>query len=312
VPATVVDAVETPFPCPCRCHELLSLDERAAGIAALYRFDDAMRGFGQTVIWDLAAPTLWRVQQQLGAVKWVAVRDGACIHSRLLGFCVHELIHAMCGDPEQPNWGTPVGLPYGVPESVPASQEAAYLHTFNQHEARAWVGLGAVAYRLFAIEWPLLPARDVGTYGFPGGAALVDVPPGYRRVAHYDHVQQPRVPARPRDGAAAAEEAGPQRSVRVRLDAKMEAVLWRVDRRVAVAGVAAQRHTRSHVLRSSPARFGRRMRGICSAGSSVLSCSLVVDRRNRRSPFLRRSSRPSPLPRRARPCRSASRRPSPR
>jgi hypothetical protein len=187
VPATVVDAVTTPYPCACRCHDELSVEERMAGIDALYRFDDAMRGWGQTVIWDLAAPTLWRVQQQLGEVRWVAVRDGPCIHSRLLGFCVHELIHAVCGDPSAPNWGTPVGLPYGVPESVPPSEEAAYLHTFNQHEARAWVGLGAVAFRLFQIEWTLLPAREVGTYGFPGGNALVDVPEGYRRVPHYDH-----------------------------------------------------------------------------------------------------------------------------
>jgi hypothetical protein len=187
VPASVVDAVQSPLPCACRCHELLTLDERAAGIEALYRFDDAMRGWGQTVIWDLAAPTLWRIQQQLGDVKWVAVRDGGCIHSRLLGFCVHETIHAICGDPRLPNYGTPVGLPYGVPEAIPATEEAAYLHPFNQHEARAWVGLAAVAYRLFRIEWNLLPARDVGTYGFPGGNALVDVPAGYRRVPHYDH-----------------------------------------------------------------------------------------------------------------------------
>ena len=62
------------------------------------------------MIWDLAAPTLWRLQQRLGEVKWVAVRDGACIHSRLLGFCVHETIHALCGDPTLPNYGTPVGL----------------------------------------------------------------------------------------------------------------------------------------------------------------------------------------------------------
>jgi hypothetical protein len=187
VPATVVDAVQMPLPCACRCHEVLSLDERAAGIEALYRFDDAMRGWGQTVIWDLAAPTLWRLQQQLGAVKWVTVRDGPCIHSRLLGFCVHELVHAMCGDPSLPNYGTPVGLPYGVPQSVPAVDEAAYLHPFNQSEARAWVGLAPVAYRLFRIEWSLLPAREVGTYGFAGGNALVDVPEGYRRVPHYDH-----------------------------------------------------------------------------------------------------------------------------
>lgn len=192
MPATVVDAVNTPLPCACRCHEVLSLDERTAGIEALYRFDDAMRGWGQTVIWDLAAPTLWRIQQQLGTVKWVTVRDGACIHSRLLGFCVHETIHAICGDPALPNYGTPVGLPYGVPESVPPSEEAAFLHPFNQHEARAWVGLAPVAYRLFKIEWTLLPAREVGTYGFAGGNALVDVPDGYRRVAHYDHQQHTR------------------------------------------------------------------------------------------------------------------------
>ena len=187
MPATVVDAVRSPLPCACQCHDALSFDERVAGIEALYRFDDAMRGWGQTVIWDLAAPTLWRIQQQLGEVRWVTVRDGPCIHSRLLGFCVHETIHAMCGDPSLPNYGTPVGLPYGVPESVAPSEEAAYLHPFNQHEARAWVGLAAVAYRLFAIEWTLLPAREVGTYGLPGGNALVEVPAGYRKVAHYDH-----------------------------------------------------------------------------------------------------------------------------
>jgi hypothetical protein len=192
VPATVVDAVQTPFACVCRCHEALTFDERVAGIAALYRFDDAMRGFGQTVIWDIAAPALWRLQQQIGEVKWVVVRESGCIHSRLLGFCVHELIHAMCGDPEAPNWGTPVGLPYGVPEAVAPADEAAYLHAFNQHEARAWVGLAAVGYRLFGIEWELRPARDVGTYGFAGGNALVDVPPGYRRVAHHDHVHHAR------------------------------------------------------------------------------------------------------------------------
>ncbi|MBA2538344.1 MAG: SEC-C domain-containing protein [Deltaproteobacteria bacterium] len=192
MPASVVDAVNTPLPCACQCHDALSLDERIAGIEALYRFDDAMRGWGQTVIWDLAAPTMWRIQQQLGNVRWVTVRDGPCIHSRLLGFCVHETIHAMCGDPTLPNYGTPVGLPYGVPDAVPPSEEAAFLHPFNQNEARAWVGLAAVAYRLFKIEWQLLPAREVGTYGFAGGNALVEVPAGYRKVAHYDHGQHTR------------------------------------------------------------------------------------------------------------------------
>jgi hypothetical protein len=188
VPATVVDAVQTPLPCACACHDRLSLDERAAGIEALYRIDDAMRGWGYTVIWDLAAPTLWRIQQQYNddRLRWVAVRDTGCIHARLLGFCVHETIHALCGDPSKANYGVPVGLPYGVPEHIPPGEEAAYLHPFNQAEARAWAGLEAVTYRLFGIAWEVLPARDVGTYGFPGGNALVDVPAGYRRVAHYD------------------------------------------------------------------------------------------------------------------------------
>jgi hypothetical protein len=186
VPATVVDAVKTPYPCACACHERLSLDQRAAGIEALYRFDDAMRGWGQTVIWDLAAPTMWKLQKELGDVKWVVVRESGCIHARLLGLCVHETIHAINGDPTAANYGTPVGLPYGVPESVAPEDEASYLHRFNEHEARAWVGIEAVAYRLFQIEWPLLPARDVGTYGFVGGNAIVDVPAGYRPVAHWD------------------------------------------------------------------------------------------------------------------------------
>lgn len=192
MPATVVDAVRMPLPCPCDCYEQLTLDERAAGIEALYRFDDAMRGWGQTVIWDVAAPALWRIQQQLGEVKWVAVRNNGCLYRRLLGMCVHETIHALCGDPTLPNYGTPVGLPYGVPADVPPIREAEYLHPFNQNEARAYVGMPDVAYRLFGIEWTVLPARDVGTYGFPGGNAVVDVPDGYRRVPHYDHVQHAR------------------------------------------------------------------------------------------------------------------------
>jgi SEC-C motif len=188
MPATVIDAVLSPFPCECRCHENLSYQERVLGIEALYRFDDAMRGLDYEVLWDLAAPTLWRVQQQLGAQqpRWVAVRDTGCIHSRLVGFCVHEFIHAYCGDTSKPNYGIPTGLPYGVPESLPLGQEAEYLRPFNEWEARAWVGLSYVGYRLFGIEWELRPARDVGTYGFPGGNAIVDVPLGYRRVAHYD------------------------------------------------------------------------------------------------------------------------------
>lgn len=164
-----------------------------AGIEALYRFDDAMRGLDYEVLWDLAAPALWRVQQNLpDPPRWVAVRDTGCLHSRLLGACVHEFLHAYCGDPVLPNYGIPPGLPYGVPETLPLGEEAAYLQPFNDAEARAWVGLTYVGHRLFGIEWELLPARDVGTYGFAGGNAIVDVPAGYRRVAHWDSKSHPR------------------------------------------------------------------------------------------------------------------------
>jgi SEC-C motif len=188
MPATVVDAIQQPLPCACQCHQRLTLDQRAEGIAALYRFDDAMRGWGYQVVWDLAAPALWRLQQQMNNndVRWIAVRDTGCIHSRLLGYCVHESIHAMIGNVSQANYGVPFGLPYGVPNHVAPSDEAAYLEQFNWMEARAWAGMSAVGYRLFGIEWDLLPARDVGTYGFAGGNALIEVPEGYRAVAHYD------------------------------------------------------------------------------------------------------------------------------
>jgi SEC-C motif len=193
MPATVVDAVRSPYPCKCNCHQVLSFEERVAGIEALYRFDDAMRGQDYLVLWDMAAPTMWRIQQQLvEQPRWVVVRESGCLHSRLLGFCVHEFIHSYCGDISLPNYGIYPGLPYGVPESVPLGEEAEFLRPFNEAEARAWVGLDYVGHRLFGIEWELLPARDVGTYGFAGGNSLVDVPAGYRRVAHWDHQNTPR------------------------------------------------------------------------------------------------------------------------
>jgi len=199
MPATVVDAVSHPYPCEHGCFEALTLDERAQGIEALYRFDDAMRGWGQQVIWDLAAPWLWRVQQQLETARWVAVRDDACIYARLVGFCLHELVHAMCGDPTLPNYGMPVGLPYGVPDDVPAGGEADYLHPFNQIEARAWVGGGPLARRLFGIEWEVLPARDVGTYGFAGGngawytrARLDELAAGFEEAEARGRARRPR------------------------------------------------------------------------------------------------------------------------
>jgi SEC-C motif len=186
MPANVVDAVRRPYPCAHGCFEALTLDERAQGIETLFRFDDAMRGWGYEVIWDLAAPALWRVQQHAEHARWVAVRDDACIYARLVGFCMHELVHALVGEAGAPNHGVPVGLPYGVPSSVAHADEESYLARFNAMEARAWTGGPIIARAIFGVGWDVLPARDVGTYGFVGGSALVEVPAGYRAVSHVD------------------------------------------------------------------------------------------------------------------------------
>lgn len=188
MPATVVDALRMPYRCACDCHRALSLEQRTQGVAALYRFDDVMRGLGYEVVWDLGASVLWRVAQAMdsAAYRYVTVRDTACVYSRLVGFCTHELIHALTGDVTLANYGIPFGLPYRVPDSVAPADEAAYLDRFNRMEARAWAGMPVVAEHLFGITWPVLPARDVGTYGLPGGNAMVEPMPGYRNVPHLD------------------------------------------------------------------------------------------------------------------------------
>lgn len=191
--ATVVDALRTPYPCVCECHATLTLPQRTRSVSALYRFDDTMRGFGYTVLWDLAANRLFREAQKNNdeSYRFVAVRDEACVYRRLLGFAMHELIHALCGDVTKANYGIPFGLPYGVPVDLPPVEEAAFLKRFNDGEARAWVGIAPLAERLYDVDWELRAARDVGTYGFPGGTALVDVPAGFRAVPHYDRHEQP-------------------------------------------------------------------------------------------------------------------------
>lgn len=186
--ATVVDALRMPYRCVHDCHRVLSHDDKVQAVTALYRFDDAMRGWGYEVVWDLGASVLWRVAQELDHpdYRYVTVRDTGCVYSRLVGFCVHELIHALTGDTGAANYGIPFGLPYRVPDHVAPADEAAYLHRFNQWEARAWAGMPIVAHHLFGITWPVAPARDVGTYGLPGGNAMVEPLAGYRCVPHYD------------------------------------------------------------------------------------------------------------------------------
>jgi hypothetical protein len=191
---TVVDALSSPYPCGCDCFHTLGVDERIQGIRALFRFDDALRGWGYQPTYELAADVLYRKAQAEADPKYrgISMRDDACVYRRLVGFAVHELIHALEGDPAQANYGIPWGAPYSVPVDLPEGEEAAFLHRYNVGEARAFVGLRSVAEALFGVDWGVYTARDVGTYGFAGGNAIVPAPRGFRQVAHFDRQHHPR------------------------------------------------------------------------------------------------------------------------
>ncbi|HEX4460946.1 MAG TPA: SEC-C metal-binding domain-containing protein [Polyangia bacterium] len=190
----VVDALTHPHPCRCDCFATLTLEERARGIEALFRVDDILRGWGYQPIYDLAADGLYRRAQRENDANYrgIPMRDDACVYRRLVGFAVHELIHGLEGDPTQANYGIAWGAPYCVPIDLPEGQEADYLHRFNVGEARAFTGLAPVARTLFGIDYAVYSARDVGTYGFVGGNAIVEAPRGFRPVLHWDSNHHPR------------------------------------------------------------------------------------------------------------------------
>jgi hypothetical protein len=188
----LVDALRRPYPCECGCRLVLTRDERLQGITALFRFDDAMRGWGYEPLYTLAADGLYREAQAKADASYrgVAVRDSPCLYRRLVGFAIHEIGHALGGDTSLANYGIPWGLPYAVPEWVPRDEaaEAAFVEPYNRVEARAWLGVDILGAALFGIDWELANARDVGTYGLYGGNAIVPPPPGFRAVPHWDSV----------------------------------------------------------------------------------------------------------------------------
>ncbi len=139
----IVEAYERPHRCACDCHATLTVEERAQGVEAMFRLDDALRGWGYVPLYEVGAHRLYREAQRANdpSYRGIAVRDEVCLYRRLVGFAVHEALHALQGDPSLANHGIPFGLPYGVPSELPAGSERAYLHPFNQAEARAWVGV---------------------------------------------------------------------------------------------------------------------------------------------------------------------------
>lgn len=191
--SSVVAILTDPPACTCACRDTLSFDERVQGVRALYRFDDAMHGWGYQPDYAPSADAKFRAAQARADPRdrVIAVRDDACVHRRLVGFAVHEILHALVGDPTRPNHGLPWGLPYGVPEDVAPADEQAFLDRYNRQEAIAFVGVAPLARALFDIDWAVYTARDVGTYGLAGGWSVVDVPRGFRPVPHVDRVNQP-------------------------------------------------------------------------------------------------------------------------
>jgi hypothetical protein len=251
--------------CACDCHRILDEADRTRGVEALYLCDDALRGFGYEPIYELHGDALFRQAQQRcdPGYRGVAVRFGECMHKRLLGSMLHEILHALHGDPTRANYGIPFGLPYGVPDDVLPSDEERFLSPFNEAEARAFVGVWILGKELFGIDWSLRTARDVGTYVFLSGNALVSTPKGFRPVAHLDrkhHEQRYYARARKLEDAARADLLRPD---------VISALISRV-REAAEKG-------REHGVKRPPARDFARMSpkrtlttDPCTCGSALL------------------------------------------
>ena len=212
---TLVQALAKQRACACDCHRKLSPEERTRGVEALYVCDDALRGWNYEPSYELHGDLLWREAQQRcdASHRGVAVRFGECMYKRLVGSMLHEILHALHGDVARANYGIPFGMPYGVPEDVAPNDEESYLAKFNAGEARAFVGVWLLGKELFGIDWNLRTARDVGTYAFPSGNALVAVPRGFRPVAHLDrrhHEQRYYARARALEDEARAELSRPE------------------------------------------------------------------------------------------------------
>ncbi|MBS2012926.1 MAG: SEC-C domain-containing protein [Deltaproteobacteria bacterium] len=266
----VIEALSSHRICPCDCDANLPLAERTTGIAAVYKLDDALRGWGYTPIYDVHGDRLWREAQRRNdpTYRGVAVRFGECIYRRLLGSMIHECLHAICGDVAQANYGILFGLPYGVPAHVPEKEEEAYLDTFNFGEARAWVGVWIVGRRMFGLDWDLRTARDVGTYCFVGGNALVPPVAGFRAVAHIDRQHHPeRYYARGRKLEERAREWFAS-------DGNLEMVARRIEE---AAAIGERKRPRKYpdpasIARTAPKKIGRNEPCVCGSAQKFKDC----------------------------------------
>ncbi len=270
---TVTDAVTTARVCPCDCFHTLTYEERVTGIRALYMLDDALRGWGYTPIYDVHGDRLWREAQQKNDATYrgVAVRFGECIYRRLVGSMLHECIHAVNGDVTKANYGILFGLPYGVPPEIAESEVESFLSTFNDGEARAWVGVWIVGKRMFGIDWDLRTSQDIGTYGFPGGNALVPPIAGWRAVAHIDrrhHAERYYVRGRRLEEKA-----------RAWFDEHLDDVVAKIE---AAAKLGNAKRPRKYpdpeiVAKTPPKKIGRNEPCVCGSGQKFKDCCAARD-----------------------------------
>ena len=266
----VVDAVTTHRVCACDCFATLPPPERVVGIRAVYKLDDALRGWSYGPVYDVHGDRLWREAQQKNdsGSRTVAVRFGECIYRRLLGSLIHECIHAICGDIGKANYGVLFGLPYAVPQDVAEKDEEAFLEPFNFGEARAWVGVWMVGRRMFGLDWDLRTARDIGTYCFIGGNALVPAIAGYRSVAHIDRQHHPeRYYAKGRkleERARAWFES----------DGNLDEIIRRIEEAAAVGEKKRPRKfpDAEAIARSAPKKIGRNEPCVCGSAKKFKDC----------------------------------------
>ena len=192
---------------------------------------------------------------------------------------IHECLHAFCGDVSKPNYGILFGLPYGVPQSIPEAEEEIFLEPFNFGEARAWVGVWIVGRKMFGVDWDLRTAREIGTYCFPGGNALVPVPPGFRQVAHVDRQHHPEryyAKGRALEGRAREWFEAP---------GNLEHVVARIDE---AAAIGEKKRPRRYpdpelVAKTPPKKIGRNDACVCGSAQKFKDC---CDKRGTLAHFL--------------------------
>jgi hypothetical protein len=121
---------------------------------------------------------------------------------------------------------------------------------------------------MFGLDWDLRTARDIGTYCFVGGNALVPVVAGYRPVAHIDRQHHPeRYYAR---GRKIEERA------RAWFDdpANLDEVVRRIEE---AAALGEKRRTRKYpdpdsIARLAPKKIGRNEPCVCGSAKKFKDC----------------------------------------